>query len=85
MQISPLRASASRSIEALEHRSLADTADLPAIAYCQGTPLLNELMQRDPTRVDEATAHATRRLADRFGSTDLDSKIRGFVITAVAP
>lgn len=73
------------TVEALEHRSRASTADLPAIAYCQGTPLRNELEQRDRTRLHEATAHATKRLSERFGSTDLDSKIRGFVITAATP
>lgn len=71
--------------EALEHRSRAGTADLPAVAYCQGTPLRNEIEQRDSTRLDEATKHATKRLAERFGSTNLDSKIRGFVFTASAP
>jgi SAM-dependent methyltransferase len=70
------------SIESLEHRSLASTAELPAFAYCHGTPLRGELEQRDPGRLDEATEHATTRLSERFGSTDLDSKIRGFVITA---
>lgn len=70
------------TIEAVEHRSRAATADVPAIAYCQGTPLRNELERRDPARLHEATAHATRRLTERFGPTDLDGKIRGFVITA---
>ena len=73
------------SVEAVEHRSRASTADLPAIAYCHGTPLRNELEQRDPGRLDVATAHATARLSERFGPTELDSRIRGFVITATAP
>ena len=73
------------SIEPLEHRSRASTADLPALAYCHGTPLRNELERRDPGRLDEAMEHATTRLSERFGPTDLDSKIRGFVITATAP
>lgn len=70
------------TVETLEHRSRASTADLAAIAYCQGTPLRNELERRDPTGLDKVTAHARTRLAERFGSTDLDSKIRAFVITA---
>lgn len=68
--------------EALEFRSHASTAELVAIAYCQGTPMRNEIEQRDATRLDEATQHATRRLTERFGSENLDSKIRGFVLTA---
>ena len=73
------------SIEPVEHRSRASAADLPAFAYCHGTPLRNELEQRDPGRLDEATEHATTRLSERFGPTDLDTKIRGFVITTTAP
>jgi len=73
------------TVEALEQRSRAATADLPAIAYCCGTPLRNEIEQRAPARLEEATAHAAERLAQRFGSTDLDGKIRGFVVTATAP
>jgi SAM-dependent methyltransferase len=72
-------------VEPIERRSRAESAELPAIAYCQGTPLRNELEDRDASRLGEATAHASTRLAERFGATDLDSKIRGFVITAVAP
>lgn len=73
------------SIEPVEHRSRGSAAELPAIAYCLGTPLRNELERRDPTRLDEATKRATTRLRERFGLTDLDSKIRGFVITTTAP
>jgi SAM-dependent methyltransferase len=68
--------------EALEHRSLAATSDIPAIAYCQGTPLRNEIEARDASRLGEATTHAATRLAERFGATDLDGKIRGIVVTA---
>jgi len=74
----------SASVEALEHRSLAATAALPAIAYCEGTPLRGEIERRDPGGLRAATDHATKRLAERFGETDLDGKIRGFVITATA-
>lgn len=73
------------SIDVLEHRSLARSADHPAIAYCRGTPLRNEIEHRDPTRLDEATNHATRRLTERFGATDLDGRIRGKVVAASTP
>ena len=71
--------------ERFSRRKHDDRNPAQAIAYCLGTPLRNELEQRDPTRLDEATKHATTRLRERFGPTDLDSKIRGFVITATAP
>ncbi len=67
---------------ALEVRSRAASCELPAVGYCQGTPLRNEIEARDPARLIEATEAATAALSDRFGATDLDSKIRGYVITA---
>ena len=74
----------SAGIEPLERRSHAATADLPAIAYCRGTPLRNEIEQRDAGRLDEAVEHATARLAERFGAADLDSKISAFVVSVNA-
>lgn len=71
--------------EKFEARSLAETPDIPAIAYCQGTPLRNEIEARDPGGLQQATKAATDALRRRFGATNLDSKIRGFVITASKP
>ncbi len=71
--------------EALEVRSRAASCEIPAVAYCQGTPLRNEIEARDPDRLTEATKVATAAIRDRFGATDLDSKIRGYVITATKP
>jgi SAM-dependent methyltransferase len=71
--------------EALEHRSRATSADVPAIAYCQGTPLRNEIEARDASLLGEATAVATAAIEERFGATDIDGKIRAYVITALKP
>ena len=68
--------------EALEARSRAKSADDPAIAYVQGTPLRNEVEALDASRVGEATAVAAEAIAAQFGSADIEGKIRGFVITA---
>jgi SAM-dependent methyltransferase len=76
---------ASVHFEMLEARSRAATADVPAIAYCQGTPLRNEIEARDSALLAEATTAATLAIADRFGPTDVDGKIRGYVITATKP
>jgi SAM-dependent methyltransferase len=67
-------------MKTIAHRSLAKDASVPAIAYCQGTPLRNEIEQRDATRLEEATAVAAEALARRFGSRDLDGKIQAHVI-----
>jgi SAM-dependent methyltransferase len=73
------------SVEAVEARSLATSAEVPAIAFCQGTPLRNEIEARDPSRLIEATAVAAAAIEERFGSSDLDSQIRGYVISAWKP
>lgn len=54
----------------------------PAVAYCQGTPLRNEIEARDPARLDDVTDHATAAIADRFGDGAVEAKIQGFVVTA---
>ncbi len=69
-------------IEALEARSLAPRASDPAIAYCQGTPLRDEIEACDPSRLGEATAVAAAAIERRFGAIDVDGKVRGFVVTA---
>ncbi len=71
--------------EALEARSRAESADDPAIAYVQGTPLRNEVEAVDASQVGEATAVAAEAIAAQFGSADIDGKIRGFVVTATRP
>ena len=55
----------------------------PAIAYCQGTPLRNEIEAQDASRLQEATKHAAEALALRFGSGSIEGRIRAFVITAI--
>jgi SAM-dependent methyltransferase len=73
------------SFESLERRSRAASCEIPALAYCQGTPLRNEIEARDPSRLEEATSVATEAIATRFGRRDVDGKIRGYVITASKP
>jgi ubiquinone/menaquinone biosynthesis C-methylase UbiE len=70
------------SIEAVGHRSRAPSPRHPAIAYCQGTPLRNEIEARDVSRLDEATNHAADAIARRFGNGPVDGRIRAFEITA---
>jgi ubiquinone/menaquinone biosynthesis C-methylase UbiE len=62
-------------------RSRAASATAPAIAYCQGTPLRNEIEARDASRLTEATDVAAAALAQRFGTHSLDGKIQAHVIT----
>lgn len=68
-------------VSTLASRSRASSPQLPAVAYCQGTPLRNEIEARDPARLDEATRVAAEALARRFGRAAVDGKIQAHVIT----
>ncbi|MFV1990923.1 MAG: class I SAM-dependent methyltransferase [Acidimicrobiales bacterium] len=71
-------------IVALDATSRAATCEIPALAYCHGTPLRNEIEARDPQGLAEATELAATALEKRFGATDLESTTRGFVVGAKA-
>jgi ubiquinone/menaquinone biosynthesis C-methylase UbiE len=71
------------SVDAVDDRSKASSPRDPAIAYCQGTPLRNEIEARDASRLEDATKQAAEALAHRFGSGAIEGRIRAFVITAV--
>jgi SAM-dependent methyltransferase len=60
-------------------RSRAASAEVPAIAYCHGTPLRNEIEAHGPSRLAEATAVATGALARRFGGGIVDGKIQAHI------
>lgn len=62
-------------------RSRAQSARVPAIAYCQGTPLRNEIEARDASRLGEATDKAATAVAQRFGMSSVDGKIQAHVVT----
>jgi SAM-dependent methyltransferase len=62
-------------------RSRAESARLPAIAYCQGTPLRNEIDARDASRLGEATDVAAEAIARQFGRGAVDGKIQAHVVT----
>jgi ubiquinone/menaquinone biosynthesis C-methylase UbiE len=69
------------SVETLENTSKSPSALDAAIAYCQGTPLRNEIVARGPARLEEATRAAADLLAQRFGSGPIEGRIRAHVIT----
>jgi len=71
------------SIETVAARSRADSAHVPALGYCQGTPLRNEIEARDASRVAEATDVAAAAVAREFGSGHVDGKLVAHVVTAI--
>ena len=59
--------------DTLRARSRAESARDVAVAYCQGTPLRNEIEARDASRLDEATDVAAEAIARRFGGGAVES------------
>jgi SAM-dependent methyltransferase len=72
------------SFETITVRSRAQSPSIPAIAYCQGTPLRNEIEARDSSLLEHATEIATVALSKRFGTGVIDGKIQGHVVTVEA-
>ena len=70
------------AVETIEDRSRAASHRDPAIGFCQGTPLRNEIEARDAARLDEATDAAAAALGASFGLGPIDGKIQAHVITA---
>jgi SAM-dependent methyltransferase len=74
---------ASIAVETVDGISRANSPRDVAIAYCQGTPLRNEIETRDPKGLEEATRAAEEALAQRFGTGPVEGRIRAHVFTAI--
>ncbi|MFZ3322672.1 MAG: class I SAM-dependent methyltransferase [Usitatibacter sp.] len=55
-----------------------------AVAYCQGTPLRNEIESRDASALPAATSLVEKALALRFGEGAIEGRIQAHVIVAPA-
>jgi SAM-dependent methyltransferase len=62
-------------------RSRAESARDPAIAYCQGTPLRSEILERDASGLEAATGAAAEAIAVKFGRGAVDGRLQAHVIT----
>ena len=71
-------------IETRAEQSRASSPRIPAVAYCQGTVLRNEIETRDSGKLDAATDYAASAIAERHGSGEVAAKIQAHVIVAVA-
>jgi ubiquinone/menaquinone biosynthesis C-methylase UbiE len=69
-------------IETRAEQSRAPSPRVPAVAYCQGTLLRNEIEARDPGSLQAATDYAASAIADRHGSGEVSAKIQAHVIVA---
>ena len=70
------------TIETRQEQSSAPSARVPAVAYCQGTPLRSEIEARGADKLQAATDHAATAIASRHGTGEVAARIQGFVITA---
>jgi SAM-dependent methyltransferase len=66
-------------IDTVAAPSTAASPRIPALAYCQGTPLRSEIEARDKARLIEATDVATQAVARRFGAGAVSSKIQAHI------
>jgi ubiquinone/menaquinone biosynthesis C-methylase UbiE len=69
-------------IETREKVSRSPSARDVAMAYCQGTPLRNEIEARDASLLQRATDRATEAIASRHGQGPVAGKIQAHVIVA---
>jgi len=72
------------AIETRADQSRASSPRHPAIAFCQGTPLRNEIEARGTDKLTAATDSAASEIARRHGNGEIAGKIQAHVIVAVA-
>ena len=71
------------SVDAVDGTSRAGSPLDAAIAFCQGTPLRNEIETRGASHLEEATEAAAEALAHRFGRGAIEGRTRAFLVTAI--
>ncbi len=69
-------------VQTITAQSRADSPHIPALAYCQGTPLRNELEKRDAGSLDKITSAAAADIEQSFGAGLVSGKIQGHVFVA---
>ena len=70
-------------IETIAAQSRASSPRFPAVAYCQGTLLRNEIEARDAGKLESVTDYAESAIAGRHGSGEVAAKIQAHVILAM--
>jgi ubiquinone/menaquinone biosynthesis C-methylase UbiE len=68
--------------ETIAFTSRAASAEIVAVAYCQGTPMRGEIEARDPGGLERATRAGRDEMARRFGEAEVEGQIRAVVLTA---
>jgi len=71
-------------IETIAAQSRASSPRIPAVAYCQGTVLRNEIEAREAGKLEAATDYVASALADKHGHGAVAAKIQAHVIVAAS-
>ncbi len=69
-------------IETRAEQSRAASPRIAAVAYCQGTPLRNEIQARDAGKLEFATDCAASAIAARHGNGEVAAKIQAHIVLA---
>lgn len=72
------------TVDTRTEESRAPSARYVAVAYCQGTPLRNEIEARGADKLEAATEHVASALARKHGNGEVAAKIQAHVIMARA-
>ena len=67
-------------VTTLAARSRAASAHIPAVAFCQGTPLRNEIEAQGVEKLATATSVAEAAIAAKFGRAAVDGKMQAHVV-----
>jgi hypothetical protein len=67
-------------IETRAELSRASSPRVPAVAYCQGTVLRNEIEARDAGKLEAATDYAASAIARRHGIGEVAAKIQAHIV-----
>jgi ubiquinone/menaquinone biosynthesis C-methylase UbiE len=70
------------AIEASQEKSIAPSAAAAAKAYCYGTPLRNEIEQRDSAMLDVVMERAAASIEAKFGKGPIETKLSALIVTA---
>lgn len=72
------------AIETRAEQSRASSPRVPAVAYCQGTLLRNEIEAREAGKLEAATDYAASAIAERHGSGAVAAKIQAHIVLAAS-
>jgi len=71
------------TIDTRAEESRAASPRVPALAYCQGTLLRNEIEAAAPGQLATATDHVAAAIARRHGSGEITARIQAHIVCAV--